>query len=64
LGFFNGFNDAVAAMTRPGDTFEPIAKNVALYSALYDRVYTKIYEQLLPIFKEMQQITGYPEKGC
>jgi len=64
LGFFNGFDDAVAAMTRPGDIFEPIPKNVALYSALYDRVYTKIYKQLLPIFKEMQQITGYPEKGC
>ena len=61
LGLHSDFPAAMKAMTRVGRVFEPIGKNVALYKAFYERVYLKIYKQLLPIFKEMQQITGYPE---
>ena len=61
LKFFPDFEHAVGAMTRVRDVFEPIESNVALYRALYERVYLKMYRQLLPLFKEIQSITGYPE---
>jgi len=55
------FERAVAAMTRVRDVFEPIKENVELYEKLYRRVYLKMYKKLLPLFKEIQKITGYPE---
>ncbi len=61
LKFFRDFADAVAAMTRVRDTFEPIASNVDIYRQLYERVYLRMYKQLLPLFREIQKITGYPE---
>ena len=30
------------------------------YRELYQRVYAGIYRRLLPLFKEIQEITGYP----
>jgi sugar (pentulose or hexulose) kinase len=55
------FERAVAAMTRVRDVFEPIKENVELYEKLYRHVYLKMYKKLLPLFKEIQKITGYPE---
>jgi hypothetical protein len=34
---------------------------VELYRKLYERVYLRMYRQLLPLFREIQEITGYPE---
>ena len=61
LKFFPDFDQAVNAMTRVRDVFEPIKNNVDVYRKLYDRVYLKMYKKLLPLFKEIQTITGYPE---
>ncbi len=61
MKFFPDFNKAVNAMTRVKDIFEPIKKNEQIYQDLYQRAYLKIYKQLLPLFKEIQDITGYPE---
>jgi sugar (pentulose or hexulose) kinase len=61
LKFFPDFAHAVGAMTRVRDTFEPIASHVDIYRKLYERVYLKMYKQLLPLFQEIQRITGYPE---
>lgn len=61
LKYFAGFREAVAAMTRIRDVFEPIPAHVDLYRNLYERVYLKMYKQLLPLFEEIQKITGYPE---
>ena len=61
LKLFGDFADAVAAMTRVRDTFEPIAGHVDIYRQLYNRVYLRMYKQLLPLFREIQRITGYPE---
>lgn len=61
LKFFPDFTQAVGAMTRVRDTFEPIKDNVEVYNKLYERVYLKMYKKLLPLFKEIQKITGYPE---
>lgn len=55
------FPNAVAAMTRVRDVFSPIPAHVELYRDLYERVYLKMYKQLLPLFAEIQRITGYPE---
>jgi len=61
LKLFPDFERAVAAMTRVRDVFEPIGSHVEVYRDLYERVYLRMYERLLPLFKEIQRITGYPE---
>ncbi len=61
LRYFGDFPEAVAAMTRVQQVFEPIAVNVALYRQLYERVYKRMFDRLLPLFEEIQRITGYPE---
>jgi len=43
-------------------TFEPDPQNVAIYRELYERVYHKIYGALKPLYEEIREITGYPEK--
>lgn len=60
LGLHPDFDTAVKAMTRIGKTFEPIAANHATYNALYVRVYQKMYGRLQPLYRAIQQITGYP----
>mgnify|MGYP005837933937 CR=1 FL=1 len=61
LKLHRSFEQAVAAMTGVRDVVEPIKDNVELYDKLYRRVYLKMYKKLLPLFKEIQEITGYPE---
>ncbi|MBA4369553.1 MAG: carbohydrate kinase [Desulfobacterium sp.] len=61
LKYFPDFKQAVSAMTRVSDIFVPIKNNEEIYKEIYQRVYLKIYRKLLPIFKEIQDITGYPE---
>lgn len=56
------FESAVAGMTRISRTFEPNAENHKLYDELYNRVYLKMYDRLSPLYKEIQDITGYPPK--
>ncbi|MDY0126374.1 MAG: FGGY-family carbohydrate kinase [Anaerolineaceae bacterium] len=54
------FDTAVSQMTRIGKTFEPNPENHQLYDELYNRVYLKMYDRLSPLYKEIQDITGYP----
>ncbi|MDE2428127.1 MAG: FGGY-family carbohydrate kinase [Burkholderiales bacterium] len=61
LGLHRDFDTAIAAMTRIGKTFEPIAQHQQMYDELYHRVYQKMYQRLQPLYKEIQQITGYPQ---
>ena len=56
------FDAAVAAMTRPGRTFEPRAESREIYDALYERVYKQMYRKLGPLYQEIREITGYPPK--
>ncbi|OIQ72522.1 xylulose kinase [mine drainage metagenome] len=60
LGLYPDFTSAIQAMTRIGKTFEPMAQNRAIYDALYHRVYKKMYGRLQPLYRDIQQITGYP----
>ena len=48
-------------MTRIGRTFEPIAHHHQMYDALYKKVYCKMYSRLQPLYKSIQEITGYPK---
>ena len=55
------FKTAVAEMTRVGQVFDPDKKTHQLYDNLYRRVYLKLYERLQPLYKEIREITGYPQ---
>lgn len=44
---------AVAAMTRPGRAFTPVAAHAELYDALYRRVYLRMYPRLAPLYAEL-----------
>jgi sugar (pentulose or hexulose) kinase len=55
------FYSAIKAMTRIGAVFHPIPENQKIYDELYHRVYQKMYTRLQPLYREIQQITGYPK---
>lgn len=52
--------DAVAAMVRVTDRFEPDASAHRTYDDLYNSVYLQMYDRLKPLYKEIRRITGYP----
>ena len=62
LGLHADFATAVRAMTRVERTFEPDAKNVALYDQLYEQVYQKMYPRLAPLYERIRAIAGYPSR--
>ncbi len=62
LGLHADFPAAVRAMTRVARTFEPDAKNAALYDQLYEQVYQKMYPRLAPLYARIRAITGYPAR--
>jgi len=61
LDVYPDFTSAVKAMTRVGRVFEPIEANRAIYERLYRRVYSRMYADLQPMYREIAEITGYPE---
>ncbi|MGD0863040.1 MAG: FGGY-family carbohydrate kinase [Candidatus Limnocylindrales bacterium] len=59
----NLYPDVAAAargMTRDGDLFVPSKENESIYRDLYEQVYLKTYDRLLPLYRDIQRITGYP----
>lgn len=52
--------DAVAAMVRVQDRFEPDPAANRTYEDLYRSVYLPMYERLKPLYREIRRITGYP----
>ena len=63
LGFFPDFASAIAHMTRMGRVFQPEPEHVRTYEALYTRVYRHMYARLQPLYRDIQDITGYPTKN-
>ena len=55
------FATAVRAMTHTGRVFDPDRKTHERYDNLYRRVYLKLYDRLKPLYKEIREITGYPQ---
>ncbi|AXA94519.1 FGGY-family carbohydrate kinase [Massilia sp. YMA4] len=62
IGLQPDFATAIAAMTRPGREFQPIAANARVYDQLYRRVYLKMYRQLRPLYEQIAEITDYPRR--
>jgi sugar (pentulose or hexulose) kinase len=61
IGLYSGFAESIKGMVRYGKTFHPDPINVALYERLF-HVYKKIFPSLNHLYKELREITGYPEK--
>lgn len=59
-GLHPDLHSAVASMTRPGATFDPIPDHVARYEDLYREVYSPLYGRLRSLYRAIQRITGYP----
>nr|WP_245555296.1 FGGY-family carbohydrate kinase [Hahella ganghwensis] len=60
LGVHQDFDQAIAGMTRVGKVFTPDPARVRTYDRLYKEVYLKMYRQLQPLYKTIQEVTGYP----
>jgi sugar (pentulose or hexulose) kinase len=60
LGIHHDPVDAVAAMVRIMDRFEPDPAANRTYEDLYRSVYLPMYDRLKPLYREIRRITGYP----
>jgi len=60
-GLHTDLKTAVGEMTARGRVFEPDTGAAEVYDQLYRKVYRKMYRKLLPLFRDIQNITGYPE---
>ncbi|MBK6294244.1 MAG: FGGY-family carbohydrate kinase [Rhodoferax sp.] len=56
------FATAIAQMTRIGQVFQPEPVHANTYEKLYRRVYCRMYQRLQPLYRDIQDITGYPAK--
>lgn len=61
-GQYPDFSSAIKQMTRIGQSFQPNIRNVDIYNKLYSRVYLKMYSRLQPLYQEIREITGYPQR--
>jgi len=62
MKFFDGYTAAVGSMTRTGERFSPDPGNVEIYARLFEKVYSKMYRHLKPLYEQIRNITGYPQK--
>lgn len=62
VGVYKDFHEAIGKMVRYDTHFLPDERHTAIYSQLYHRVYKKMYRALKPLYEEIREITGYPEK--
>jgi len=62
LKLYPDFTAAVREMTRVSKVFMPESKSRDIYRQLFEKIYLKIYQRLRPLYTEIQEITGYPEK--
>ena len=49
-------------MTRIGQVFMPEPEHARTYEQLYQRVYLHMYQRLQPLYRAIQEITGYPTR--
>ena len=62
IGCYGSIKDAINKMVSYEKTFTPDLKHADLYKTIFDRVYRKMYHSLYPLYKEIREIVGYPEK--
>ena len=56
------FATAIREMTRIGQVFMPVPEHARTYDQLYRRVYCRMYQRLQPLYRDIQEITGYPPR--
>ena len=61
LGVYSSYEEAIKHMFKRTKEFTPNTHNVEIYSSLYKKVYKKIYPSLKNLYKDIKDITGYPE---
>ncbi len=61
-GIHHSIDEAIEKMVHYSTEFRPNPDNVEIYAKLYGRVYRRLYHSLRPLYREIQDITGYPEK--
>lgn len=61
LDWYPSVRVATREMTRVGHRVEPNAGNHTVYDKLYRRVYRRLYRRLVPLYRNIREITGYPE---
>jgi sugar (pentulose or hexulose) kinase len=61
MGVYAMHEEAVKNMVHWDSTFLPRPEAARVYHELYARVYKRIYPALQPLYREIQQITGYPD---
>jgi sugar (pentulose or hexulose) kinase len=61
-GLYASFPEAINGMVTHEKQFDPDPEAVRIYEELYDRVYQRMYDALAPLYEEIRDITGYPEK--
>ena len=61
MGHYPDIPSAVKSMVRFRESFEPDKSKREIYDGLY-ACYLKIYRNLKDIYRDIQDITGYPEK--
>lgn len=61
LGWYPSARVAGHHMTRVGHRVEPDAGHHAVYDKLYRRVYRRLYRRLAPLYRDIREITGYPD---
>lgn len=62
LGLYKTFEDAITSMSSVERVFVPDPIRAKMYERLYKRVYRKMFTALKPLYEEIREITGYPEK--
>jgi sugar (pentulose or hexulose) kinase len=60
LGLQPDFLTAIKEMTHIGAEFMPNPEFREIYDGLYHRVYKKMYKRLHHLYREIQDVTGYP----
>ena len=61
VGLHPSIKDAMNAMVAYDTVFEPDKNHAAIYKDLFSKVYLNIYSALKPIYRNIREITGYPE---
>ncbi len=61
MGIYKNYKEAIENMVHYKDTFEPNSENSEIYKKLYKNVYKKIYPNLEKVYKNIKEITNYPE---
>lgn len=57
---YRTYQEAISNMVHYTNTFEPDKENSKIYKALYKKVYRKIYKRLDVLYKDIKEITNYP----